>query len=206
VLRRTMLVLTLLAAGAGAASAQLPMIGQPPLLRLGAPSAPAVTPAASDSSAPAAVARRPAPFAAYSASATALRDSAVALARSQIGRRYTYGGETPERGFDCSGLVRYISSLLDMRVPRTAAQQATVGARVARDTSQLLPGDLITFGNGRVSHVGIYVGNNRYVHASVTAGRVIESPLIRPPAPRLKPWQGVRRLFGADSTSSERAG
>ncbi len=131
-------------------------------------------------------------------SATGLRDSLVALVRAQVGRRYRYGGQTPERGFDCSGLVRYVSSLLDVELPRTAAQQARVGERIARDTSALLPGDLVTFGSGSVRHIGIYVGDNRFVHASPTAGRVIESPLVRPPARRLPPWHGVRRLFVTD--------
>ncbi len=149
---------------------------------------------------------QPKPLAAFSASAMAMRDSIVALARSQIGRRYVYGGESPERGFDCSGLIRYISSLLDIRLPRTADQQSRTGLHVARDTSALLPGDLVTFGKGRISHIGIYVGNNRYIHASPTAGRVIESDLVRPPAPRLKPWAGVRRLFVADTTEVSRAG
>lgn len=148
----------------------------------------------------------PGPLAALSASAVALRDSIVFLARAQVGRRYVYGGETPERGFDCSGLVRYISSLLDVRLPRTADQQSRAGVRVARDTAALLPGDLVTFGRGRVSHIGVYVGNNRYIHASPTAGRVIESELVRPPAPRLKPWAGVRRLFVADSSEVSRSG
>jgi cell wall-associated NlpC family hydrolase len=149
---------------------------------------------------------RESPLAALSPSADTMRDSLVALARAQIGTRYRYGGESPERGFDCSGLIRYISSLLDLRLPRTAAQQAGAGVRVARDTSALLPGDLVTFGTGRITHVGIYVGGNRFIHASTTAGRVIESPLVRPPAPRLQPWRGVRRLFAADSASTERAG
>lgn len=133
---------------------------------------------------------------------TGLRDSLVALVRAQVGTRYRYGGQSPERGFDCSGLVRYVSSLLDVQLPRTAAQQARVGERIARDTAALLPGDLVTFGSGTVRHIGIYVGNNRFVHASPTAGRVIESPLVRPPAPRLPAWHGVRRLFATDPGSN----
>jgi cell wall-associated NlpC family hydrolase len=148
---------------------------------------------------------RESPLASLAPSAGEMRDSLVALARAQIGTRYRYGGESPERGFDCSGLIRYITSLLDLRLPRTAAQQAGAGARVPRDTSALLPGDLVTFGEGRITHVGIYVGGNRFIHASTTAGRVIESPLIRPPAPRIQPWRGVRRLFAGDS-ELDRAG
>jgi cell wall-associated NlpC family hydrolase len=136
-----------------------------------------------------------APFAAFSRSALALRDSVVALARAQLGKRYRHGGESPKRGFDCSGLVAFVLNSLNLTVPRTAAQQATVGTAVVRDTSQLLPGDLITFGRGKkVTHIGIYVGNGRFIQASSRAGRVVETKLFRPPAPGIKPWAGVRRV------------
>jgi cell wall-associated NlpC family hydrolase len=145
---------------------------------------------------------------AFNASARSLRDSLVALARAQVGRRYVFGGETPERGFDCSGLVQYLLAAFDAKVPRTAAQQARAGARLGRDTTRLRPGDLLTFGRGaRASHIGIYVGDGRFVHASSKAGRVIESPLNRPPAKGIKPWRDARRVLaledslGADSTA-----
>jgi cell wall-associated NlpC family hydrolase len=134
--------------------------------------------------------------------AQAIRDSIVSVARAQLGRRYRFGGETPEHGFDCSGLVKYIVAALNVRLPRTAAQQATIGAAVPRDTSRLLPGDLLLFGRGkRVSHIGIYVGDGNFIHASTTAHRVIVSKLIRPPYPTIKPWKGVRRLVREDSAS-----
>ena len=138
---------------------------------------------------------RAGPFAAFSESALAMRDSIVALARAQLGRRYVFGGAQPERGFDCSGLVQYVMRALGLEVPRTAAQQARLGARIARDTSQLRPGDLLVFGSDTViEHIGIYVGEGRFVHASSVAGRVIESPIRRPPDPLIKPWVAVRRL------------
>jgi cell wall-associated NlpC family hydrolase len=142
----------------------------------------------------------PKPFAEFSRSALSLRDSIVALARSQIGRRYVRGGTSPSHGFDCSGLVRYIASALHMSIPRTARQQARVGEAIPADTARLLPGDLLTFGRGtRISHIGIYVGNGRFVHASTKAGRVIETNLLRAPAPGIKPWRGARRLVLSDS-------
>jgi hypothetical protein len=142
----------------------------------------------------------PKPFEAFSRSALALRDSLVALARAQLGRRYVRGGASPRQGFDCSGLVQYIASLLHLSVPRTARRQALVGEPVPTDTAQLLPGDLLTFGRGkRISHVGIYVGNGRFIHASTKAGRVIESDLLRPLWPGVKPWRGARRLVPADT-------
>jgi cell wall-associated NlpC family hydrolase len=116
----------------------------------------------------------PKPFTEWSHSVHAFRDSLVAIAKAQVGTRYVRGGQTPERGFDCSGLVRYVMAGLRIDVPRTAAQQAGSGRAVSRDKSRLRPGDLLTFGPGKrgVSHIGIYVGNGRYVHASSVAGRV----------------------------------
>ena len=124
-----------------------------------------------------------------------LRDSIVALARAQLGRPYVFGGAVPQRGFDCSGLVQYVMRALGIDVPRTAAQQALIGLPVARDTAMLAPGDLLVFGSGPIiEHVGIYVGGGRFVHASSVAGRVIESPIDRPPDPLIKPWVAVRRV------------
>lgn len=143
---------------------------------------------------PAPIAAKPAPFASLSASMLAMRDSVVARARAQLGKRYRHGGETPKHGFDCSGLVAYVLSSFNFAVPRTAAAQATVGAEVVRDTSQLLPGDLLTFGSKKVTHIGIYIGNGRFIQASSRAGKVVETNLFRAPAPGIRPWRGARRV------------
>jgi cell wall-associated NlpC family hydrolase len=133
-----------------------------------------------------------------------MRDSIVALARAQIGTPYRLGGQTPGRGFDCSGLVRYVLGMLKVPLPRTAAQQAAVGTPVPKDMSRLRPGDLLTFGRGkRVTHVGIYVGNGRYVHASTTAGRVIETSLTRTQSPLVRAWRGGRRLLAAVGVTAD---
>lgn len=139
----------------------------------------------------------PRPFAQLTASPDALRDSIVALARAQIGRRYVRGGASPQRGFDCSGLVKYVLGLLDIAAPRTARLQARIGEAVVKDTSELEPGDLLTFGRSAhgASHVAIYVGDGRYVHASVTAGRVIETSLDRRNSSLVRAWRGVRRIL-----------
>jgi cell wall-associated NlpC family hydrolase len=139
----------------------------------------------------------PRPFESFNESARTLRDSIVALARAQVGKRYVYGGESPSRGFDCSGLVQYVAAALHIRLPRTARQQAHAGDAIPADTSRLLPGDLLTFGNGKtITHIGIYVGDGRMIHASTAAGKVIETKLIRPPARGIKKWRGARRLLG----------
>ena len=146
----------------------------------------------------------PRPFASFNESARSLRDSIVALARAQIGKRYVYGGESPSRGFDCSGLVQYVAAALHIRLPRTARLQAHAGDAIPPDTSRLLPGDLLTFGNGKtITHIGIYVGDGRMVHASTAAGKVIETKLLRPPARGIKPWRGVRRLWGQGEGKGE---
>jgi cell wall-associated NlpC family hydrolase len=143
------------------------------------------------------------PFEALSSSAQAVRDSVVQMARAQIGKRYRHGGQTPEKGFDCSGLVKYIMSALNLDVPRTARLQAKEGLAVTKDTSRLLPGDLLTFGKTKkspISHIGIYVGDGRYVHASSVAGKVIESAIDRPYSPLIKGWRGARRIVASDDS------
>lgn len=148
------------------------------------------------------------PFAALSSTAMSMRDSVVVVARSQIGTRYRFGGSSPDRGFDCSGFVRYVLAAIRLALPRTAAQQAELGATLPKDTTRLRPGDLLTFGRGgRITHIGIYVGNGRYVHASPTAGRVIETSLERTESPLVKIWRGGRRLLAerdwlSDSTTA----
>ena len=130
-----------------------------------------------------------------------LRDSVVAIARRQIGRRYVLGGTTPTGGFDCSGLVRFVLTALRLGVPRTAAEQATSGLAVAADTGVLRPGDLVTFGKSRVHHVGIYTGEGRFIHASVKAGKVIESSITRQSSPLIQRWSGARRLLALRDTT-----
>jgi cell wall-associated NlpC family hydrolase len=132
----------------------------------------------------------------------AVRDSIVAFAQAQIGARYEYGGTSPD-GFDCSGLVRYVLNQFALSLPRTARQQALAGSPVERE--ELKPGDLLTFGTAdSVSHVGIYVGGGKYVHASSVAGKVIVSPLDRPKSPLIKELAGARRLLVA--TAMENGG
>ncbi|MEO7520297.1 MAG: C40 family peptidase, partial [Gemmatimonas sp.] len=134
------------------------------------------------------------PFAAFSASAQSLRDSVVSKARGQLGTRYRLGASTPGKALDCSSLVKYVMGALDFVLPRTARQQAQEGESVPRDLAALMPGDLLTFGKGKqISHIGIYVGNNRMVHASTSRKSVIEIEL-KPNNPLIKQWMGVRRI------------
>ena len=102
------------------------------------------------------------------------RANAVLMrAISLVGTPYRYGGNTPEGGFDCSGLVNYVyRDVLELRLPRTSRELAAVqGPRIPPD--RLASGDLVFFGSpGLISHVGIYVGEGRFVHAPRTGGTV----------------------------------
>jgi len=91
-----------------------------------------------------------------------------------IGIRYKWGGNSPETGLDCSGLVRYVfQQVTGVTLPRTAKDMSRVGTQVA--VSDLQPGDLVFFNTRRFafSHVGIYLGDNRFVHAP-RRGREVE--------------------------------
>jgi len=126
------------------------------------------------------VARKPAPPIAGNqgwpqmAPADPARANAVLMrAISLVGTPYRWGGNTPESGFDCSGLVNYVyRDMLDLRLPRTSRELADVqGPPIG--TAQLVSGDLVFFGSGdQVSHVGIYVGEGRFVHAPNAGGTV----------------------------------
>lgn len=88
-----------------------------------------------------------------------------------VGTPYRYGGNTPESGFDCSGLIGYVYKSRSGRTPpRTVAQLAGFGQSVG--AGELRTGDLVIFGNDPAWHAGIYVGEGRFVHAPSTGGTV----------------------------------
>lgn len=103
----------------------------------------------------------------------AAANAVLMRAISLVGTPYRYGGNTPEGGFDCSGLVNYVyRDMLDLRLPRSSRELADwQGPRIVPE--RLTSGDLVFFGSGgSVSHVGIYVGEGRFVHAPSTGGTV----------------------------------
>ena len=113
-------------------------------------------------------------------------------ALNYLGVRYRFGGTSPSNGFDCSGLIHYLANQhLGMDIPRVAASQAKIGKSVGR--SELLPGDLVFFNTrgARNSHVGVYLGNNEFVHAPRT-GAVVRVEKIS--SYWDKRWNGARRL------------
>jgi hypothetical protein len=117
-------------------------------------------------------------------------------AMSLVGTPYRYGGNTPDSGFDCSGLVRYVvARAANVNLPRTTEAMGTRGTPLQR--SEVASGDLVFFnttGRGN-SHVGIYVGQNRFVHAPATGGTVRLEDMTKPYwASR---YNGARRIANA---------
>ena len=120
-----------------------------------------------------------------------ITDSALDL----IGVKYKFGGQSPERGMDCSGFVRYVfEQVTGVTLPRSAREQAKVGESVAMD--ELKPGDLVFFNTRRhaFSHVGIYIGDNTFIHSPSTKGSVHVTSIDG------RYWKsrfnGARRLLG----------
>ncbi len=104
----------------------------------------------------------------------ATADKIIATAKKYIGVPYLWGGTTPS-GFDCSGFVQYVFKAHGISLPRVSRDQYTAGYAVSK--SNLKAGDLVFFntsGSG-VSHLGIYLGNNQFIHASTSKGVVITS-------------------------------
>ncbi len=97
----------------------------------------------------------------------------VVGALNMIGVRYRWGGNTPDSGLDCSGFVRYVfQDTLGMALPRRAEEMSHVGEKVRM--SELKPGDLVFFNTMRraASHVGIYIGDNKFVHSPSTGSTI----------------------------------
>lgn len=95
-----------------------------------------------------------------------LRESLVKSARDFIGVPYLWGGASADRGFDCSGLTMTVYQLNGLDLPRHSRTQYDAGDTVPRDNLQ--KGDLVFFatqGPGKISHVGIYIGNDQFIHA-----------------------------------------
>jgi cell wall-associated NlpC family hydrolase len=119
----------------------------------------------------------------------------TSFALGLIGVDYKFGGESPETGLDCSGLVRYVfQQVTGVTLPRTALAMSRVGDKVT--LANLEPGDLVFFNTRRFafSHVGIYLGDNRFIHAP-SRGREVEVAAIDTHFWQ-KRFNGARRLAG----------
>ena len=109
-------------------------------------------------------------------SALISHDDMVVVALSLIGTPYRFGGASPEAGFDCSGLVKYILGLSSpITLPRNSDEMFRMGSGRSIELAELKAGDLLFFrvgGKKRINHVAVYIGEDRFVHAPSTGGFV----------------------------------
>ncbi|MEQ6290265.1 NlpC/P60 family protein [Vogesella sp. GCM10023246] len=113
------------------------------------------------------------PIARFSSPGEEAAGDLLLQAMSLLGVAYRFGGSNPETGLDCSGFIQYVfKKSLHVNLPRTAAGMAQVGREVAQD--ELKPGDLVFFNTRgfRYSHVGIFLGNNKFIHSPRTGKNV----------------------------------
>ena len=114
----------------------------------------------------------------------------VNYAYNFLGIRYVWGGNTPSTGFDCSGFTKYVYAHFGVNLPRVSREQAKVGTY--KSVAERQPGDLLYFGSGgRVTHVGIYIGNNQMIHAP-RPGKSVEITTLR----YYNNYMGARRIIG----------
>ena len=117
------------------------------------------------------------------------------LAKKKLGKRYVWGAVGQKNTFDCSGFTSYVCKKNGITIPRTSRAQSTYGKYVSR--SDLRPGDLIFFDTskrrkGYVNHVGIYLGNDRFIHASSAKKKVVITRLGK--SFYSKRYKGARRV------------
>ena len=142
---------------------------------------------------------RPAPATQPSAPVSATASALIAAAIELVGTPYRLGGQSPDAGFDCSGLVSYAAALQGISLPRTAAQQYDAGTAI--DRADVAAGDLVffsTIGPG-ATHVGIVVSTGpdaRFVHAPADGASVRIERFDTPYWQRR--WVGARRIISDD--------
>lgn len=124
----------------------------------------------------------------------------MAFAKSMLGTRYRWAGMS-RSGTDCSGFSSQVYASVGIKLPRTSREQSTFGKPVAK--SALSSGDLVFFrsrGGRRVNHVGVYIGDNKFIHSSSSAGRVVVDDLTGYYSRR---FAGARRVRGVVASSSK---
>lgn len=123
-------------------------------------------------------------------------------ALSLTGIKYRYGGNSPDTGFDCSGFVRYVfMQATNLSLPPTARAISQLGRAVSKD--KLQPGDLVFFNTlkSTFSHVGIYIGDNRFIHSPRAGGAVRVEDLNT--AYWVKTYNGAKRVDTSDAVVKE---
>ncbi len=110
--------------------------------------------------------------------AVVITQKVVGTAKSQEGRRYRLGGETPKKGFDCSGLIYWAYQQHGITVPRITTEQTKAGKKAPKNS--LRPGDILVFKSREAPnglHTGMYLGRNRFIHAPNSRSNVRIEPL-----------------------------
>ncbi len=127
-----------------------------------------------------------------------LLGAVVNTAVEEMGQPYVWGGTGDgSGGFDCSGLIYYAYGRQGLRLPRTSVGQAGAGIPIRRDLDALLPGDILTFAERgeQVTHVGLYVGDGRFIHSASAGVRLSRMDEDDPYGSYwLRRWVGVRRV------------
>lgn len=134
-------------------------------------------------------------FASSSSSKTSGEDI-VDYAKKYLGYKYVYGGASPSTGFDCSGFTYYVYKHFGYTLSRSSIAQATEGKKVEK--KDLQPGDLVIYKNTsltRIGHVGIYIGNNKMIHASEPGVGVIITDIDSSSHNYIKRYVTARRIL-----------
>lgn len=148
--------------------------------------APSPTPAAEEAETPAPATPEPTPY---------LGCEIADFAKQFEGWKYVYGCESPEDGFDCSGLIYYVYRQFGYRLNRVAKDQNTDGDKIS-SMEELLPGDIVLFSyGGQINHCGIYLGDDKFIHAMDKENGVVITSLSEWAAPRRL---YMRRIVGSD--------
>ena len=154
--------------------------------------------------APKRVAPRPVVVSVPSDFPSPMADDVLVRAIGLVGTPYRWGGNTPDSGFDCSGLIAYVyRNATGISLPRSTREMITLrGPNINRN--QLQTGDLVFFATGggsNVSHAGIYVGEGRFVHAPATGGTVKLDSLDKPYWQ--KAWLNAKRVIQPSSLARQ---
>lgn len=124
---------------------------------------------------------------------TPLYEQLIETAIKLKGVKYKYAGTSPETGFDCSGFTTYVFAQYGIDLPRSSSDMYALGEAVKR--SELRAGDLVFFNTSgnKISHVGIYIGNNQFIHSSTKRGVIITS--LDDPHYWSKRYVGAKRIL-----------
>lgn len=122
-----------------------------------------------------------------------LVEEILETANQLVGTKYAYAGNSPSTGFDCSGFTSYVFGQHGISLPRSSSDMYSIGEKVNRHELEL--GDLVFFNTSgkRISHVGIYIGDNQFIHSSTSHGVIISD--LNDPYYWSKRYVGATRIL-----------